>query len=515
MNMNKTLEAFYLSLLDYAGLEMVDNVFTPKDERLGKFTLDGKHITLPYDENLRNPGDNHIFHPLNESFSQPETTMFALFKDKLVLDINLKLAGLVISLLRLCAEPMLQQRVKRSAFVDVIAKVGDVEMTFIEDFTLIVAAGKKKRGVGFLVDFFLKKDGTLDEKPFSAIGKVNFHIVKELKACLEDPKKEYRVYGAKVRRKSVECFIRLFDTLFEANNLEEKYTIGTDHKPFRYFNALLKVTYLITDRVNQVVEWFKDVQEPSLEAEAWEFDTKWVSVLEDVYNLTNEIRMIPNQTNIESEGIGRIAAKEPAPWEEDTRQPPMNTQPPRYTPPVVQERPQQPMHQPQAQPVHYPAAQPQPQQMVPQQPSAPSVEDIIRGQVAQQTMMPYMNSGMGMMQQPMQPMAGMPGMQPMYPPVAAPMQNQVIQTQQGPMVVTPQGLVPAMNMPMANMQPQMINTPQGQMIVTQQGMFPAQNFVPGVAPQPMMQPGMMMQQPMQPQGGLMLDPNLAPRGYYR
>lgn len=512
MNMNKTLEAFYLSLLDYAGLELTDNIFTPKNKKIGNFTLDGKTITLPYHENLRDPGDSHIFHPLNESYSQPETSMFMLFKDKLVLDINIKLAGLVISLLRLCAEPLLQQRVKRSAFVKLIAKVGDVDMNAIEDFTKIVAAGKKKRGVDFLVNFFLKKDGVYKDQPHSAIGKVNFHIVKDLKFALDDPKKEYRIYDVKVRRGSIESLYNLFNALFEDNDEEEKYSVGTNHKPFRYFNALLLTTFLVTDRINQVVEWLEDVKEPSLEAEEWKFNTQWTTLLEEVYNLTDEIRMIPNQTNIETEKpprtetVGRINAKEPAPWEEDNRsQPQMPThQPPRYTPPVVHQQPQQPVHQ--HQPTHYPNAPVQPQHMVGQAPAAPSVEDIIRGQVAQQSMNPYMNPGMPMMT----------GMQPMYPP--APQNNQIVQTPQGPMVMTPQGLVPAMNMPMANMQPQVVQTHQGPMIVTDQGYFPAQPYMPGGVPQAMVPAGMVMgnMQPQQPQGGLMLDPNLAPRGgYYR
>jgi hypothetical protein len=66
------MEKFYLSMLSYAGLSYDDAIIKNTNHDLGPITIDGKHLTLPYFDNLKNPGDRLIFHPLNENYTNPE-----------------------------------------------------------------------------------------------------------------------------------------------------------------------------------------------------------------------------------------------------------------------------------------------------------------------------------------------------------------------------------------------------------------------------------------------------------
>lgn len=64
MQLNPIMESFYLSILDYSGLKIEDNVIVQKNEKLGEFTIDDKHIALPYMELLKNPREDVL--PLTE-----------------------------------------------------------------------------------------------------------------------------------------------------------------------------------------------------------------------------------------------------------------------------------------------------------------------------------------------------------------------------------------------------------------------------------------------------------------
>jgi hypothetical protein len=84
--LHPVMEKFYLSMLSYAGLSYDDAIIKNTNHDLGPITIDGKHLTLPYFDNLKNPGDRLIFHPLNENYTNPENTVFNFYKKRLVLE---------------------------------------------------------------------------------------------------------------------------------------------------------------------------------------------------------------------------------------------------------------------------------------------------------------------------------------------------------------------------------------------------------------------------------------------
>ena len=462
--LHPSLDMFYQGVLAYAGLKYEDGVIKNISDKIGDIKIDGNPITLPYESNLSNPNGRHIFHPLNESYSNPETSMFSMYKKRLTLEINLKLSSLIITLLTVVSDVKLQQKAKSSKLVELLSSIGESEMSTVENFVSMIKHAQKEHHESFLVDFHLKKKGQLKGTPYAAIGKVNFIAYNELQRSLQDKDNGYRVFGSKMRKKDIVSIMSVLETLFELVEPlsdEQAYTQGTDHKPFRYFNALLKTSYQVAHRINQVSKMLLELKEPMLSVEENFLDLSWEDTIEEVYNLTDIIRLIPNQTNPMTEAAAnKMKAKEP----QVSHQAPQVPVPTLSQPSVPQSAP--PSYNPQQ------AHPPQPQQQPQQQPQAPTVEDMIRGFLTQPQMLP-----MGVMQ-------------PMYPP-----QQQM--------------------MPMGMQQPMMYPQQQPQMMPMGMQQQP-QYQQPVYQPQPQMMPmGMQQQQPqyqpaptmMQPQQGPMLMQN--------
>lgn len=520
MQLNPTMEKFYLSIIDYAGMKVENGIFVNKNEKIGELTIDGRHLTLPYFDNLKNPENRLIFHPLNESYTSPETTVFNLFKRRLVLELNLRLSALMVSLVGVAGDVSLQQRIKSSKLIELVSSIGSVEIALVEGLLAATTASKKVNGEAFLFDIFLKKNGEINDTPYAAIGKVNFLMFTEIQRALKDG--DYKLFGKKLTKKELLPMDNLFRVVFPAIEDPSSYTEGTDNKVFRYLNILLKTSYQIGSRINEIVAMLEELNEPALNLEEIRCNLDWAGYLEELYGMAAEIRIIPSQTDMIVEAnkmkLDESKASAAAPASAPSFDPSRAQQP-------VQQV-QQTMQQPQQ------VQQPQMMQQ-PQQPQAPlSPEDIIRGSMGQPGMMP----GMMPMMQPGMMMPGMmPGMIPgqpmMQPQIQTPqwvLQEQMKAAGQMPQQQMPmmqpgmmQTVAPGMQMPMQMMpqqmqpqmmpqqvmqqQPQIINTPQGPMIMTPQGMVPAQ-----MMGQPMMQPGMMMQQ--QPvQQGLAVNPHFMQR----
>ncbi len=470
MQLNKTLEAFYMAILSYAGTTMKDNIIVNINPKLGDVMIDDKHLTLPYFENLRSPGDKLIFHPLNENYATPENAYFNLYKKKLVFELNMRLSTLIISLLKVGSEPLVQQRLKSEAALTLVSNLGEVDITTVEHFVNLVKASQAENKTSFLFDIYLRKNGSVGEQHHLAIGKINFLMYRELQKALDDKDKGYKVYGYKLRKKDIITLLAAFDTIFPNMNNPQDFMVGSDNKVFRYFSALLLSSYPVAYRINEVAELLEEAKDPSLSLEDAKSDLSWSNIIQELYPLTDVIREIPDQTCLKTESHQLVVDESKV--KEQERRPSGG---PVYSPPATA-APAQPVQQQQT-------MMPVQTAMTPVQQQAPSAEDIIRGSLNR----PMMQPGMMVMQ---------PGM-----------------------VMTPQGPVMQGQMPQMMPQGTMMMTPQGPVMV-QGGMMPGQpmqpvqpvqnpggwtSFAPTPSPQ-MMQPGMVVMQPgmmMQGQPGMM------------
>lgn len=380
--MEPTMETFYKSLLEYAGLTEDENGdIINKVASFGKFQIDGASIRLPYREYLKNPDGRSFFHLLNESYTAPETAMFSTYKRRLVCELNIRLTELIMKLIRVASDPVLQQRIRSSATVELITQLGEVDMEQMESVSTLMKASRKVNDEGFMFDIFLKKNGQIEDTPYAAIGKVNFHAYKEIQSSLQTKGSDYKAFGAKIGKKNLLVLESIFQAIFPDINTPEVYYTGTDFKGFRYLNALLKTSYQIAYRINEIVDQLEEIKEPALELENARCDLKWATVLEELYGMMDQIRMIPNQNNPKADAHHRLNLPEPQ----------VQTASPAPAPKLDYQAPQpyQPQQQqPQPQPQYAP--QPQQPQQQPQQPQQPpSPEDIVRrGMTAQYPMQP-------------------------------------------------------------------------------------------------------------------------------
>lgn len=501
--LHPVMEKFYLSMLSYAGLSYDDAIIKNTNHDLGPITIDGKHLTLPYFDNLKNPGDRLIFHPLNENYTNPENTVFNFYKKRLVLELNIKLSFTIINLMTIASDVQLQQKIKSSKLINIISNIGETDMILIENFAHLMRASKKVNSESFLFDIFLKKNGEINDTPYGAIGKINFIMANEVNKSLEEKDREYKVFGYKLRKKDLLALSNIFAIIFPDFSDKTKYMEGTDNKVFRYMNILLKTTYMVAERLNELCELMEELKEPTLKLVDSYSDLDWVSTLEDLYGMATDIRLIPNQLDIAVESQHKLHVDESrAAIAEATQVHPRNE----FVPPA-------------AMPVQQPVAQAHaPVQTQQQQPQALSAEDIIKGNL----MMP--NSPVGMMpgmmpnMMPMQGMGMMP-MQPQQQQFAQPtwVQQEIMRSNMpnGGMVPMQGGMMPMQpNMQMMPMQPNMQIMPmQGNM-----QMMPMQGNMMQMQPNMQMmqmQPGMGMMPTqgmmMQPSGGIEPNPLFAGR----
>lgn len=471
MQLNPTLNKFYLSVLAYAGMKYENGIISNVSDKIGDIKIDGKHLTLPYHDNLCNPGDRHIFHPLNENYTSPETAFLNIYKKRLTLEINMKVSAMIVGLITVAADIHIQKKIKSTKLIEMLSEFGEVDITTIEHFVSIIKHSQKVNSEGFILDFHVKKNGNIDNTPYAAVGKVTFSLYNELNRALKENEDGYKVYGYKTRKKDILTLINIISSVFKDIDSKTTYTVGTDMKVFRYFNALLLSTYTVTHRVNEVASLLKALKEPSLAYEEMVSDLEWSDCIEEVYNLSTEIRQIPNQTNPKVESNHKLSVKEPVTQVAHT---PVSVPiPPTFNPSQVPMSPQPPQ-QPQA---------PQPAQQVMQQPQTPQVlspEDIIRGQ---------MQYSPGMYPQGMYPQQPMMqhGMYPQQPmPVQPPTYHAPYQPPYGYPANIPQQ--PVMGTPMYPQQQPMMQQPPYQQ---QPGGHPGtpEQMIRGMAGSPQQQSG--------------------------
>lgn len=476
MQLNPIMDKFYNSILNYAGMELKDNVIVNTNEKLGDITIEGKHLTLPYFENLKNPDGKVIVHLLNENYTSPENSVFTLYKRRLELEVNLKLSSLIVTLISVASDPQLQSKIKSSKLIELIGSLGEIDNSLIESFLGLVKASSKQNDTGYILSVFLKKNGEIKDVPYAAIGKINFHLYTEIVKALEDKSLEYRVYGHKMRKKDLLALRDIFNVIFPSIEGKTVYSEGTDNKIFRYLNILLKTTYIVTARINEIAQMLEmELKQGDKDAT---FCHDWVDCLEPLYGMSSEIRLIPNQIDLSLESnklhVDESKAKNVSPAIPQQQQP-MQFDPQRAQQ-VQQPAPQQ--HQP-----NYPQQQPY-QPVQPQQPPQPlTAEDIIRGNMVGSPM-------------PMQPM---PAYMPQQPAMPQWMQLELMKN-------NPQQFQQMQQMPPGY--------PQQPMMPMQQPMMPQMPYQPGMPYQPNMQQPYPPQYPQgqYPQQGMMTQPVQQPSG---
>lgn len=396
------LDKFYRLMLSYAGLKADEDgkllVKTGSEEPV--LSSDERVYYLPYRKHLKTPDGKKFFHVLNENHEKPEAEAFSIYKDNLLLEINSKLAFLMSTLIDIASQPDLQKTINSRELIDLLTKVGEVEpemSTILMEKVLPRAT--RDNGSGAFVDFFIRKDGIIDGIDYRVIGKTNFILYKELTNALEE--REYKIFGLTVRKKDILAYINVLDAIFPNITDEVQYSAGTDNVVFGFLNALFQVSYIVSDRINYVLDTIiKDIGGETLEE--IKMDLEWSDMLEEIYDLTDMIRYIPNQDDIAHESTRKLKVNESKVKNAPVQKPQEPQQP--YQPPTFNRESYNRAvqdttyanQQPGQSPPQFQPQQPQTQQ--PQQPQQqghrPSLEEAIAG---------MSRGGFGMSQPPMSP----------------------------------------------------------------------------------------------------------------
>lgn len=302
MKLNPTIEAFYKSILKYSGLAVLDDGSIVLMESTSKPNIknsEDKHYHLPYSELTSNPEGKCFFHLLRESFENPETETFKIYKHHLLESINARIGILMGLLIELGANEAVQATIKSGDLIRLLKAVGEVEDDLKNVVFKTLIKAQKEQGASTFIDFFLKKNGQVDGKDYAYIGKTNFLIEKEIKKALD--KSEYKLFGTSMRKKDVIGISNVFKAIFPDTTGDE-YNAGTDNTIFGYLNVLLNVSYTVSKRISDVVEILttdvsvEEDQEASLIP-----DYEWVNMLEKLYGMQKEINFIPSQDNLMTE----------------------------------------------------------------------------------------------------------------------------------------------------------------------------------------------------------------------
>lgn len=375
MKMNETIEAFYINVLSFAGMGYDPEEHVIKHADSGEpFEIEGKQVALPYQEVLRNPNGKVIFHPLNEDYLKPNNATIDTFRLAIESYLNKRLGSLLINITAIATEAKLQKFIKNEEMIDIIANLGEVDGSMFDLLVKVYRWGSEVHGprVGFKLH--LKKDGTLNDEVKTAIGKYEWTIYKEVMSNFGTG--EYTHYGHKIRKKDSIFLRSLLEGVIPNIEDESMWTESVTNKTFRWLSVILKTSYMLASRINELEEKFNMLSDELIKIEE-PINLDWAQPMGDLFGMITEIRKIPNQTNVVSEAK-RLKLDESAGENVTSAQP-------AYTPPA---QTNQPAQTPQAQ---------HPQQ--PQQPA--SVLDYLSGARVPQQQMPYPQQQMSYPQQQM------------------------------------------------------------------------------------------------------------------
>ncbi len=339
------LIGFYKKIISYAGMSANDSGALHIDvlDTSTPVVVAGLPAYLPTKQNLKNPEGKSIFHPLNENWIKGESEAFKEYKKALLFKLNSNLVSLMIPLVQLATSIDLQQRLSADG-LDGLLAIGEADSKSLEIITKVLMAATKANPFGSVVDIYIKKGGTYNNQRFNSVGVVTFPMLKE---TFNRQERNEKLYGIKVRKHDYGLILNLINFLFPDNSKQEAYNDGSTSKTFRYMDALLRTSYKLSVRINQIVDMYAGVV-PDIEG--LKIDLSWADELSEWEHKVAEIRLVPNQDKPSVAGLepaaeptapslNHIEVRQPYPQTPTVQQhvPPHVPHHQHYAPPIVQE----------------------------------------------------------------------------------------------------------------------------------------------------------------------------------
>lgn len=267
------------------------------------FTISGKRLVLPTNEQLRNPDKEAriIFHPLRENpMHYGESEVLASFRSALNMRLNASLALLVASLTRLASSVAEHKKLNpdQSEYLSVV-KSADTK-TF-DALAKIISAMPLGQTTKAFVSIYLKKGGQIEGEKFKKAAIVSFPFYEELLEIKDN------VYGVKLRQKDRQVFLNLLKYLFPKIENKNAYSAGSNSNVAPSLECIMGALKNIGIEINTQAENFKNVIDDSDEIA---IASDWVDAFSHIESFVPEINRILPQFGNEPKEIESIEGPE-------------------------------------------------------------------------------------------------------------------------------------------------------------------------------------------------------------
>lgn len=298
---------FYKKVLSTGGLiaDKEGNVSATMKGNTIPFTVEGKRMVLPTREALADPdwSNRMVFHPLSENILKDESKVMAKFRKAINTKLNFVLTGLVGDLLILITSVAEHKDLTPDQAKLLTKCKGADEKTFdaFKSITSkIVLADKDKS----FIHMFLKRGAVLDEKKFSRGAIITFPLYNELVKYPELPKEERNVFGVKIRNTDRTVLMSLLEYILPGIEKPGSFSRGSDSDIAPSLDALMRGLLSIAANINQTVDEYSTYLGKGND---YKYNDEWVSVFDNLAQLTPEIRAIPMQAGNEGQPIKQTA----------------------------------------------------------------------------------------------------------------------------------------------------------------------------------------------------------------
>ena len=327
---------FYKAILSVGSLVANDAGVVQAKTEAGSipFTVSGKALVLPTAQHLADPDKKEIvlFHPLSENILRNESDVMARYRSAVNLRLNYGIGHMLEELIVLATSPGMHSQLSPSHY-ELMALWKDADEKTLKDYGAILKAMPPGNIEKCFVHFYMKKNAMVSGKSHRRGVIVTWPLYEELL------KNKDGAFGAKLRKKDHASLVAALELLFPKIGEAGAYDRGSISDTAPTLDALLLGVLGVAGNVNAIVDDYCTVL-PKLSA--LRYDDEWVSVLDNLNQFTNELRLLPMQAGNE----GAVPGATPAPQLQNTvgLPVPQNNQlvmPAPYQPPVYQPQVQQ------------------------------------------------------------------------------------------------------------------------------------------------------------------------------
>lgn len=281
------LTQLYTSILAYCGLVPnsageIDTLLPGSEDGAKPTTIEGRRLVMPTKEQFANyhPEKVIVFHPLQEHIERGESEVVKHLRFQLNVRINMGIATLAAGLLEIAGSPAIHQKLTPEQR-ELLKAVPNANAKSTSAFLAFYMKNMKGKEHSSVINIFLKRSGTYQGVKHTRIGVVAF------------PYYETIASDASMKAAEKEDFVALMEYMFPGSSTDnEAYNSFSDSKDAPWLETLLKSSFNVTNRINELCELFEDFLN---EESKMHFETQWFDAFDNLESFRAEISRIPSQ----------------------------------------------------------------------------------------------------------------------------------------------------------------------------------------------------------------------------